>query len=378
MVRVALFLTLFSSVTIAASEWKVAVPDYPWAFPRDHWAHDGYRTEWWYFTGHLETEDASRRFGYQFTFFRIGVLDEPPELDSEWVSTSVIMGHAAMTNLASGEHVFAEVFYREMPLLAQFSQFNQFNSFSAYPEPRIGWSRGPGGTGDLWTLDWNGNGFDIAARDVHQGMGFRLETEAAKPVVFQGPNGFSRKSDEPGAASQYYSLTRLATRGEVELGGERFRVTGESWMDKEFSSSHLAENQVGWDWFSLQLDDGRELMLYLMRAADGTVDYAAGTLIDTGGEARYLTMDEDDFDVDVLEHWTSPETGARYPSRWRIRLPEAELELEIHALAADQENRSRLPGGVYYWEGAVAVSGGETGRGFVELAGYGEGNRPPV
>ena len=365
MVRVAFLLLL----TIASTEWKVAVPDYPWSFPRDHWAHEGYRTEWWYFTGHLEAEDASRRFGYQFTFFRIGVVNDPPALDSDWASTSVIMGHAAVTDLVSGEHVFAEVFYREMPLLA---------SFGAYPEPRIGWSRGPAGTGDLWTLDWNGNGFDIAARDVSQGMGLRLETDAAKPVVFQGPNGFSRKSDEPDAASQYYSLTRLATSGEVELGGERFRVTGESWMDKEFSSSHLAENQVGWDWFSLQLDDGRELMLYLMREADGTVDYAAGTLIDTEGEAMYLTMHEDDFNVDVLEHWTSPATGARYPSRWRVRLPEAELELEIRSLAADQENRSRLPGGVYYWEGAVTVSGGETGRGFVELAGYGDGNRPPV
>jgi len=361
--RVAFLLFL----TLASSEWKVAVPDYPWSFPRDHWAHDGYRTEWWYFTGHLETEDASRRFGYQFTFFRIGVLTDPPDLDSEWVSTSVIMGHAAVTDLVSGEHVFAEVFYREMPLLA---------AFNAYPEARIGWSRGPAGTGDLWTLDWNGNGFDIAARDARQGMGFRLETKASKPVVFHGPNGFSRKSDEPGAASQYYSFTRLVTSGEVEFEGERIRVNGESWMDKELSSSHLAENQVGWDWFSLQLDDGRELMLYLMREAGGPVDYAAGTLIDTEGEALHLRMD--DFDVDVLEHWTSPETGARYPSRWRVRLPDVELELEVQSLAADQENRSRLPGGVYYWEGAVVVSGTETGRGFVELAGYGDGNRPPV
>ncbi len=363
MLRVAFLLFL----TLASSEWKVAVPDYPWSFPRDHWAHDGYRTEWWYFTGHLEAEDASRRFGYQFTFFRIGVLTDPPDLDSEWVSTSVIMGHAAVTDLVSGEHVFAEVFYREMPLLA---------AFNAYPEARIGWSRGPAGTGDLWTLDWNGNGFDIAARDARQGMGFRLETKASKPVVFHGPNGFSRKSDEPGAASQYYSFTRLVTSGEVEFEGERIRVNGESWMDKELSSSHLAENQVGWDWFSLQLDDGRELMLYLMREAGGPVDYAAGTLIDTEGEALHLRMD--DFDVDVLEHWTSPETGARYPSRWRVRLPDVELELEVQSLAADQENRSRLPGGVYYWEGAVVVSGTETGRGFVELAGYGDGNRPPV
>ncbi len=364
MTRVALVLSL----ALAAGEWRVAVPEYPWSFPQDHWAHDGYRTEWWYLTGHLQAEsDRTRRFGYQFTLFRIGVLNEPVELDSDWASTSVIMGHAAVTDLASGEHVFAETFYRETPLLA---------SFSDYPESRIGWSRGPAGTEGLWSLDWNGNGFDVAAVDTRQGMSFRLETNADKPLVFQGPGGFSRKGTDSSAASQYYSFTRLATTGEVELDGERFSVRGESWMDKEFSSSHLGENQVGWDWFSLQLDDGRDVMLYLMRTADGSVDYASGTLIDGQGVAEYLTMG--DFVVDVLETWTSPSTDARYPSRWRVRLPSAGLDFELRGLAADQENRSRLPGRVYYWEGAVEVSGGVTGRGFVELAGYGDGNRPPV
>jgi predicted secreted hydrolase len=359
---------LVLSLAVTAGEWRVAVPDYRWAFPRDHWAHDGYRTEWWYLTGHLQSEsDAGRRFGYQFTMFRIGVVNEPVELDSDWASSSVVMGHAAITDLKSGTHVFAETLYREMPLLA---------AFSAYPEPRIGWSRGPAGTEELWTLAWNGNGFDVAAVDTRQGMSFRLETTADKPLVFQGPNGFSRKGADRGAASQYYSFTRLATRGELELGGERFRVHGESWMDKEFSSSHLGKDQVGWDWFSLQLDDGRELMLYLMRRADGSIDYASGTLIDEEGTAELLRRG--DFDVDVMDGWTSPSTGARYPSRWRIRLLEGELDFEVRALVADQENRSRLPGQVYYWEGAVEVSGGATGRGFVELAGYGEGNRPPV
>lgn len=367
MYRAALILT----VVLAAGDWKVAVPDYPWSFPQDHWAHEGYRTEWWYFTGHLQSEDdPDRRFGYQFTFFRIGVLTEPPDLDSRWASSSIVMGHAAITDVELGEHVFAEVFYREMPLLAQFS------TVSDYPEPRIGWSRGPAGTEALWTLDWNGSAFDLAARDRRQQMGFRLETKPLKPLVFQGPNGFSRKASEGHAASQYYSFTRLSTTGEIELGGERFRVRGESWMDKELSSSHLAENQVGWDWFSLQLDDGRELMLYVMREADGSADFASGTLVGSEGDAVYLRRD--DFDVDALDHWTSPVTGARYPSQWRIRLPIFELDLEVSSLAADQENRSRLPGGVYYWEGAVEVSGSVSGRGFVELTGYGEGSRPPV
>ncbi len=354
---------LVLALSLVLDEWKVARPDYEWSFPRDHWAHEGYRTEWWYFTGHL-----GERFTYQFTFFRIGVLRERPDLLSSWTATSLVMGHAALTDLETKRHRFSEVLYREVPLLA---------GYSAFPEPRIGWSRAPAGTDDVWTLDWNGEGFDFAARDESEGFGFRLSTRPKKSLVFQGPGGFSRKGEGEGAASHYYSFTRLETKGVVELAGARFEVTGESWMDKEFSSSQLAENQVGWDWFSLRLDDGRELMLYLMREGNGTVDYANGTLVAADGTAVYL--DRSDFDVEVLDHWTSPSTSARYPSKWRIQV--AGLDLRIISAVADQENRSRLPRGVYYWEGAVLVEtpdGTPLGRGFVEMTGYGEGNRPPV
>ena len=354
---------LVLALSLALDEWKVARPDYEWSFPRDHWAHEGYRTEWWYFTGHL-----GERFAYQFTFFRIGVLRERPDFPSSWTATSLVMGHAALTDLETKRHRFSEVLYREVPLLA---------GYSAFPEPRIGWSRAPAGTDDLWSLDWNGEGFDFAARDQSEGFGFRLSTLPKKPLVFQGPGGFSRKGEGERAASHYYSFTRLETKGVVELEGKRFEVTGESWMDKEFSSSQLAENQVGWDWFSLRLDDGRELMLYFMRAESGAVDYANGTLVDTDGKAAYLARSA--FEVEVLEHWTSGATSARHPSKWRIRV--AGLDLRVRSAVPDQENRSRLPRGVYYWEGAVVVEGADgrsIGRGFVELTGYGEGNRPPV
>lgn len=351
---------------LAPSDWKVAVPDYPWSFPRDHWAHEGYRTEWWYFTGNLSSEDG-RRFGYQFTFFRVGVVRDEPDLESQWASGYFIMGHAAVTDVAKGSHRFSELLYREVPLLA---------SFQAFPEKRIGWSRAPAGTDDVWSLDWNGEAFDVHARDDVEGFQLDLRTRPSKPLVFQGPNGFSRKSGNE-QASQYYSFTRLATTGEIQIDGERFAVSGESWMDKEFSSSQLSEEQVGWDWFSLQLDDGRELMLYLMRTEDGAVDYANGTLVAPDGEARYLPREA--FEVEALEFWQSPESGARYPTRWRLRLEDEALEVE--ALVDDQENRSRLPGGVFYWEGAVRVlgdDGSSVGTGYVELTGYGEGSRPPV
>jgi predicted secreted hydrolase len=354
---------LVFALSFALHEWKVARPDYEWSFPRDHWAHEGYRTEWWYFTGHLE-----ERFAYQFTLFRIAVLPERPELTSSWAASSLVMGHAALTDLESKRHFFSEVLYREVPLLA---------GHGAFPESRIGWMRAPAGTDGIWSLDWNGEGFDFAARDRSQGFGFCLTTRPTKPLVFQGTGGFSRKGMAEGAASHYYGFTRLETRGEVELEGDRIEVKGESWMDKEFSSSQLAENQVGWDWFSLRLDDGRDLMLYLMRSKTGAVDYASGTLVDPEGKPAYL--DRTAFEVVVLDTWKSPATGATYPSSWRVRV--AGLDLRVRAAVLDQENRSRLPRGIYYWEGAVVVEDSEgkrIGRGFVEMTGYGEGNRPPV
>ncbi|MGH9319637.1 MAG: lipocalin-like domain-containing protein, partial [Vicinamibacteria bacterium] len=188
--RRALLLVL---LLLPAEDWKVASPEYDWSFPRDHWAHEGYRTEWWYLTGHL-----GERFAYQFTFFRIGVLRDPPELASGWAASGFVMGHAALTDLETGRHFFSEVLYREVPLLAHFNSF---------PEPRIGWSRAPAGTDGLWYLDWNGEGFDFAASDDSQGFSFQLTTRPEKPLVFQGPNGFSRKGKGEDAASHYYSFT---------------------------------------------------------------------------------------------------------------------------------------------------------------------------
>jgi predicted secreted hydrolase len=372
MMRLALVVT--AGLLTLAGEWNRARPDYDWSFPRDHWKHDGYRSEWWYFTGHLDASAGgeSRRFAYQFTFFRIGVLPERPRLDSEWSSTSFLMGHAALTDLDDGKHVFSEVLYREVPLLGGFLE---------HPEPRIGWTRGPAGTSARWTLDWNGAGFDFTARDDALGIRLELSTHPVKPLVLQGPNGFSRKGGEEGAASQYYSITRLETSGEVEMSGRAYTVTGTSWMDKEFSSSQLGELQVGWDWFSLQMNDGRDLMLYLMRRADGSVDFARGTVVSPDGAPTYLSRH--DFEVEVLQSWHSVQTDARYPSRWRITVRPSNdpFTFEVVSLVPDQENRSRLPGGVHYWEGAVSMldeRGVAMGRGFVELTGYGEGNRPPV
>jgi predicted secreted hydrolase len=342
-----------------------------WSFPEDHWAHRDYRLEWWYFTGHLETTDTqSRRFGYQLTIFRIGLHAERLELDSDWAAANLLMGHAAITDKETGRHVFSEVLYREAEFLA---------GFGAYPDPEIAWSRAPAGTDARWSLRWNGEAFDFAARDEERGIAFDLTTRPLKPLLFQGPNGFSRKAEAPGAASLYYSFTRLATNGTIDIGGATHEVRGESWMDKEFSTSHLGEEQVGWDWFSLQLDDGRELMLYAMRGEAGSADFSRGTLVSPEGEARYLADGE--WQVRATTTWNSPETGADYPAGWEVTVPSAGLDIRVRPEVDDQENVGRLAGGLHSWEGAAGLfdaDGARVGSGYVELTGYGEGNRPPV
>jgi predicted secreted hydrolase len=284
------------------------------------------------------------------------------------------MGHASISDLPTGRHVFSETLYRAVPLLG---------GFGTAGDSLIAWSRAPAGTEDCWTLSFDGEAFDFRMRDEARGMAFDLSAKPLKPLVFQGPGGFSPKGDEPSAASLYTSFTRMATTGRLEIEGRSYRVKGQSWMDREFGSNQLTEAQVGWDWFSLQLDGGRELMLYHLRDRTGAVDFARGTLVSSDGTTVYLK--ESDWTLEALDHWESPETEARYPVRWRLRLPAAALDLEIAALMPNQENVSRLTPGLHYWEGAVLVrqavgstSGAPVGRGYLELTGYGAGSRPPI
>ncbi len=353
------------------SSWTHAAEGYTWSFPEDHWSHPDYRIEWWYFTGHLQSVDRpDREFGYQFTLFRVGLRAGEARRDSVWEADSMIMGHASVTDKTNGTHRFSELLYRTSPLLA---------GFSRYPEPEIAWSRGPAGTRDRWFVRWNGDAFDFRMADATRGFSFELQTRPLKPRIFQGPGGLSRKTREQDAGSLYYSFTRLETSGRLTLGEETWSVQGQSWMDKEFSTSHLGPEQAGWDWFSLQLEDGRELMLYAMRHNDGTVDYACGSIIDAAGGVRYLGSE--DWTGRTLETWGSPESGITYPAQWRVSVPSESLDLVVTPAVADQENRSRLLERLTYWEGAVDVSGPEgtrVGRGYVELTGYGENTRPPI
>jgi len=355
-------LDISKASSVTGRSWKIARPDYPWSFPCDHWAHRGYHMEWWYFTGHIKAfDEPGPLFGYQFTVFRIGLVPESP-------STDLLMGHAAISDLYAQGHRFGDLIYRENAMLCQFRDL---------PDEIIAWSLAPHGTSGCWLLRWNGGGFEFEMKDDEHSMAFCLSTLPSKPLVLHGSNGYIRKGRGRTAASQYYSFTRLVTTGTLTLDGRTWKVWGTSWMDKEFGSSQLTEPQVGWDWFSLQLDDGRDLMLYLLRRKDGTANYRNGTLVEPNGRAHYLKASGRS--VCCTDFWMSPSTKAIYPMRWTVDLPVEGLCLEVVPEFPDQENVSGIESIPSYWEGAVRVlsrDGKHMGRGYVELTGYGENSRP--
>lgn len=329
-------------------------------FPDDHGPHPDYQTEWWYYTGNLEGDDG-RRFGYQLTFFRRALA--PPALRAErasaWASDQVYMAHLALTDVDGGRHRAFERFARGAAGLA-----------GARAAPYRVWL-------EAWSAEEVAPGV-VRLRAAQEGVALDLLLTDRKGPILQGDDGYSRKGPQPGNASYYYSLTRLETSGTVRIAGAGYAVSGLSWMDHEWSTSGLAAGQVGWDWFSIQLDDGSELMVFQLRREDGSVDeFSSGTLIGADGGTRHLGRDAARdaaafaFEIEVEATWRSPHTGATYPARWTVRVPGVDLVLEIEPLLADQE----LNVSYAYWEGAVRVVGARAGRavagsGYVEMTGY--------
>lgn len=321
-------------------------------FPADHGPHPELRTEWWYYTGNLETKEG-RRFGFQLTFFRSSLAQEMPARESAWAASQAWLAHFTVSDMDGG----------------------RFHSFERWSRGAVGLAGAQAEPFRVWVKDWTAAALQGPAPPMRltasaEDVGLDLILRQGKPPVLQGDRGLSRKSAEPGNASYYYSLTRMPAAGTVRLGGERFAVTGLAWMDREWSTSSLGRDQVGWDWFALQLADGWDLMLYRLRRKDGSVDPASsGSLVAPEGEVRILK--KPDFQADSSGEWRSPRSGGRYPDRWRVRIPSEELDLEVRPLLADQE----LDVSFRYWEGAVGIQGTHHGRpvrghGYVELTGY--------
>jgi predicted secreted hydrolase len=320
-------------------------------FPREHAAHDGFQTEWWYFTGNLDAADG-RRFGYQLTFFRSALSPAQPAREAHFAANHAWMAHFTVCDVAQNRFHSFERVAREGAGIAG----------CASPGPRV-WLRD-------WSCEFSAAGASIRLRARVDELQIELELKSTKPPVLHGEQGLSRKNSAAGNASYYYSLTRLSTRGTLELNGVAHTVEGHSWMDREWMSSSLADEQVGWDWFALQLDDGSELMCYRLRRADSSRDpFDAGTFVHADGTSTALSAA--DLELSVERTWRSPRSAAEYPASWRIAVPSLELSLEVQPLIADQE----LDVDFRYWEGAVELRGKRgvlpvRGRGFVELVGY--------
>lgn len=327
----------------------------PFVFPLDHGPHPEYKHEWWYFTGNLDTR-AGRHFGFQLTFFRIGLTPESTERTSSWATNQVYMAHFAVSDV----------------------QRNRFYNFERFSRGAAGLAGASRGHFRVWLEDWFVEEVDAAddsklfmrLRAAEEDTAIDLNVNSVKPMVLQGDAGLSRKNAGPGNASYYYSATRLRTEGVINIGKEQFEVEGLSWLDREWSTSALGKDQVGWDWFALQLTDGREFTFYRLRKRDGSTDpFSRGTLVLPDGSSRLLALE--DVQIEVRGHWMSPQTHANYPSRWRLRISSEDLDLDIQPYLPDQE----LDVSVRYWEGAVAASGTAngvpvTGSGYVELVGY--------
>jgi predicted secreted hydrolase len=328
------------------------------AFPADHGPHDDFQTEWWYYTGNLSAE-TGEHYGYQLTFFRRALTppDKRSARDSAWAADQVYMAHFALTDVSGGKHYSFETLARGAAGLA-----------GAQAEPFR-----------VWLEDWSVAGsaagqarLRATAKDSASGIVLSLDLDLAdlKGPILQGDRGYSRKGPEPGNASYYASLPRLATAGTVTIDSQPFAVEGLSWMDHEWSTSALGAEQAGWDWFSIQLDDDTELMLFQLRRADGSVDgFSSGTLIAADGSTR--TWGLGDFSIKVNHRWRSPRTGAEYPAGWTLSVPSADLRLTIAPWLADQE----MDVSYAYWEGAVKAEGTRNGQrvagtGYAELTGY--------
>lgn len=364
----------------ATGNFARVLREHEFNFPRDHAAHPEYRQEWWYFTGNLQSAEG-HRYGYEFTIFRFALKppqqeiitssytirsgSERPENASSWRANHVYMAHLAVTDIDNNKFYFAEQFSRDAMGLA---------GAGIYYKDRL---EGDSTQLKVWLNDWLIESIGDTVFPIHleaeaDGFSIALVLSQTKPVVLQGENGMSIKGDKPGNASYYYSITRMETAGSIITDSQKASVSGLSWFDREWSTSQLEPGQEGWDWFALQLDDNRDLMVYSLRREDGSLDLkSAGTIVEANGKSRKLAANE--FYIEVLRQWRSPHSNISYPAGWKILIPSESLELQVTPAIEDQELNTTIR----YWEGAVKVSGKYknsnvivAGKGYVELAGY--------
>lgn len=335
-----------------AEGFERAYQPIPLEFPADQGAHPGYLTEWWYYTGNLDAV-SGQHFGYQLTFFRRALIPptERTNRSSAWATDQIYLAHFALTDVSA----------------------NKFHAYERFARGAAGLAGATSPPFKVWLHDWKVEQISENEYQLHaseESLTLDLYLRDIKGPILNGNAGYSQKGNQPGNASIYISQTRLETNGTIQINQAKYDVTGLSWMDHEFSTSALSEDQVGWDWFSFQLDNGSEIMLFYLRKQDGSIDpFSSGTYIGPDGIPLHLTLN--DFSIEVLDTWRSPHSKAEYPSRWRVQVPSMNIDLEVNPYIPDQELNLTFT----YWEGAVnfqGVQNGETilGNGYVELTGY--------
>lgn len=317
-------------------------------FPRDHYAHKDFKSEWWYFTGNLE-DKTGRKFGYQFTIFRHSVYPSKETIpnNSKWKTNQIYMGHLGLTDKETNKFYSYEISEREAISLA-----------GIQTKPFKLWL-------DNWSLESSSETtFPLRIKAARDGVAINLELNPSKVITLQGDRGLSQKSPELGNASYYYSITRLDTQGSIKIKDKEYTVQGDSWMDREWSTSSLSTEQEGWDWFALQFSDNTELMYYQLRNKDGSISVtSSGSFVDK--DSKRTSIKNQDIELKVLSYWKSEDHN--YPAKWSLKIPSQNIDIVIEPLIKNQEHKFYIP----YWEGAVTITGkNKSGRGYVELTGY--------
>jgi predicted secreted hydrolase len=343
------------SVAVAAlaanPSYAPVIPAYALIFPADFGSHPQFRTEWWYVTGWLTTQ-SGESLGFQVTFFRT-----KPNIDednpSSFAPRQLLVAHCAISDPKRGR-------------LWQDQRIRR---------AALGLAEAATGDTHVWIDNWSlrREGDHYSTKIDAEDFSFDLQMYATQEVLLNGESGFSRKGPAPEAASYYYSIPHMRVAGTIARNGGTDRVSGEAWLDHEWSSEYLDSRAVGWDWIGINLDDGSALMAFRTRDATGAALWAGGTFRSSDGKVTILAPADVTFTSS--RRWRSPRTGILYPVQWQVRVgPRA---FDLVPLLDDQENDTRLSTGAIYWEGAVRAYDRQrlVGSGYLELTGYGEALR---
>jgi predicted secreted hydrolase len=337
----------------AIAQYKAAIAGYRYEFPRDYFDHPDYQTEWWYYTGNLQCA-GGRKFGFELTFFRSAVTRDPLK-NSAWDARDLYLAHFAISDLDGKRFFYSERTNRSGPGIA-----------GADASLQKVWNGN-------WSVVWSHGQERLSA--LADEFAINISLLPQKPPVIHGENGVTQKSPGPGRASHYFSETRLRASGSLLISAKKYEVTGLAWMDHEFFTHQLGADQVGWDWFSLQLEDNTELMLFQIRRRDGSIDlFSAGTYVDAQGRAHHLKKEQFEL-TSTGATWNSARTHAVYPIGWVLRVPSLHISFESWTALPSQEFATRSGASPSYWEGSISFSGTKNARplrgaGYLEMTGY--------